>query len=210
MEVNREKNMTVAGKAILAALMSACPLVWAHAESVVTLKSGETLQGEILSDTNGTLQIRAFSANHSIEYVRGISDSDIQGIHTETPAEIAERTDYEGLSRFQLDPNQEQTVGWYNQWIGALQKFVRNYPDSDRLSAIRHEIALCQAESRHVASGEVKFDNRWMTTEEKRLAVAKSAIEALKSRLSDLQKRRDKLAKDVELVRSNLQSVQNR
>jgi len=112
-------------KVILAALMSACPLLWAHAESVVALKSGEVLQGEILSDTNGTLQIRAFSANRTYSVLRSVSDSDVKGIHEETSSEATERTDYQALSGFQLNPDQEQTVEWYNQWIGAFQKFVR-------------------------------------------------------------------------------------
>jgi hypothetical protein len=195
-------------KVILAALMSACPLLWAHAESVVALKSGEVLQGEILSDTNGTLQIRAFSANRTYSVLRSVSDSDVKGIHEETSSEATERTDYQALSGFQLNPDQEQTVEWYNQWIGAFQKFVKSYPDSDKVPIIRHNIALCQSEDKHVAEGKVKFADRWMTPDEKRLEVAKSAIEALKNKLSNLQKRRDKLAQDVDTARDNLASVQ--
>ena len=185
-------------------------LICAFGESIVTLKSGEVLQGQILSDTNGVVHIRAFSHNHTISSLRDISHSDIQTIQTETPAQIAERTDYEALSRFQLNPNQEQTVDWYNQWIGAFQKFVKNYPDSDKLPAIRNDIALCQAESKNVAEGKVKFANQWMSVEAKRVAAAEYTIQSLKSQLADLQRQRDKLAENVAAAQGNLAAAQQK
>jgi hypothetical protein len=195
---------------ILAALISVCPLVWAYAESVVTLKSGEIVQGEVLSDTNGTLQIRALSGNRTYSVLRSIADSDIQGIHTETPAEIAERTEYESLAKFQLNPNQEMAIDWYIQWMGAFEKFITNYPNSDRIPAVQHYLAVCKAESKNVSDGKVKFGNRWMTVQEKRVAVAAYTVQSLKDRLAGLQKRRTKLAQNIELSQSNLASTQDK
>jgi hypothetical protein len=131
----------------LTILMIAALLVPAFGESIVTLKSGEVLQGEILSDTNDVLQIRAFSHNHSISSLRDVSHTAIQSIQTLTPAQLAEQADYEALSKFQLNPNQEQSIGWYAQWIEVFKKFVNNYPNSDRIPTVQHYIQACQAET---------------------------------------------------------------
>jgi len=181
----------------LAVLVLICPLFSAHAESIVTLKSGAVLQGDIVSDTNDVVQIRAYSHNHTISSLRDVARSDIQSIRVETPAEVAERTDYEALAKFQLDPNEEQTVDWYNQWIAVFQKFLDKYPASDKKPAVQHYIELCQAESQNVAAGKVKFGNRWMTVEERRDTISAQTAAAEQRRARNaayVQAQQNKLA----------------
>jgi hypothetical protein len=101
----------------MVALATAGVISSAFGESTVVLKSGETLQGDILSDTNGVLQIKAHNASRSISYQRDISHADIQSIQTENPAQVAERTDYEALVKIQLNPNQEQSADTCGQVI---------------------------------------------------------------------------------------------
>jgi hypothetical protein len=205
-EVRRKAMKTVA----LAVLLVVCPFIWAHGESIITLKSGAVLQGDIVSDTNDVVQIRAFSHNHTISALRDVSRSDIQSIHEETPAEIAERTDYEALLKFQLDPNQEQTVEWYHQWIGAFQKFLSDYPASDKKPTVQRYVELCQTESQNVADGKVKFGNQWMTVKEKRVQVALYAVESLKNRLADLERERKKLTENLGVAQGNLAGAQQK
>src|ERR1035441_8589378 len=76
-------------------------------EAIVTLKSGEVLRGDIVSDTNDVLQLRAFNASRTISSLRNFPRSDVQNVQIETPAEAAERIDYVALTKFQLDPDQE-------------------------------------------------------------------------------------------------------
>ena len=102
---------------LMVALATAGVISSAFGESTVVLKSGETLQGDILSDTNGVLQIKAHNASRSISYQRDISHADIQSIQTENPAQVAERTDYEALVKIQLNPNQEQSADTCGQVI---------------------------------------------------------------------------------------------
>ena len=68
-------------------------------EAIVTLKSGAVLRGEIISDTNDVLQIRAFNSNRTISSLRNFPRSDVQNVQIETPAEAAERIDYFALGR---------------------------------------------------------------------------------------------------------------
>jgi len=168
-----KRNVVTMALLFLAGILTA-----AFGEAIVTLKSGAVLRGEIISDTNDVLQIRAFSANRTISSLRNFPRSDVQNVQIETPAEAAERIDYFALSKFQLDPDQEQSPTFYAQWIAAFEKFLTDYPKSDKTTIVQQYAAACRAELKHLTDGEMKFANRWMTPEEKKpLALAKQLAE---------------------------------
>lgn len=176
-------------------------LTAALGESIVTLKSGEVLRGDVVSDTNDVLQIRAFNANRTISSLRNVPHADIQNVYNETPAEAAERIDYFVLSKFQLNPDQEQSREFYTQWIDAFGKFLKTYPQSDKATIVQQRIEACQSELKHVADHEVKFGNRWMTPVEKTpLSLAKQ--------LADLERQHDSLAATIGEARGKLQGLQ--
>jgi hypothetical protein len=203
---------------LIVALASAGLITSAFGESTVVLKSGETLQGDILSDTNGVLQIKVHNANRTISYQRDVSHDEIQNIQTENAAQSAERAAYEALSPFQLNPNQEQTADSCGQVIAAFQKFLIDYPRSDKAPSIQQRLDAWQAELKHVSDGEVKFGNKWMTPEAKAPLVehwqkqmhfqtAQKTLESLKRKLSELQRQRDELAKNTAAAQANLDSA---
>jgi len=190
--------------AILVAILCVASMPGAAlAESIVILKSGEVLHGDIVSDTNEVLEIRAYSANRTISSLRDVPRADVQNIHEETPAEAAERVDYFALSKFQLNPDQEQTAEFYNQWIAAFQKFLHDFPASDKVAIIQQELEACRAELKHVADGEVKFGDRWMTPLEKEPLV-------LAKQLAELQQQRDSLAATIGGARGKLAGLQTK
>jgi len=178
-------------------------LTAALGEAIVTLKSGEVLQGDIVSDTNDVLQIRAFSVNRTISSLRNVPHADIQNIYNETPAEAAERIDCFALSKFQLNPDQEHSTDFYTQWIAAFEKFLTDYPKSDKTQIIKQHIEACQAELKHVIAGEAKFENKWMTPVEKRPL-------SLNKQLADLEQQRASLAKTVDALQGKLEGLQAR
>ena len=191
-----KRNVVTMALLFLAGILTA-----AFGEAIVTLKSGAVLRGEIISDTNDVLQIRAFSANRTISSLRNFPRSDVQNVQIETPAEAAERIDYFALSKFQLDPDQEQSPTFYAQWIAAFEKFLTDYPKSDKTTIVQQYAAACRAELKHLTDGEMKFANRWMTPEEKKpLALAKQ--------LAELESQRDALAKTVATLQGRLQGRQ--
>jgi hypothetical protein len=190
----------------------------AFGESTVVLKSGETVQGEILSDTNGVLQMKVHNANRTISYQRDISHDEIKNIQTENAAQSAERTAYEALSPFQLNPNQEQSADNCNQVIAAFQEFLIDYPKSDKAPSIQKRLNAWQAELKHVSDGKVKFGDKWMSPEAKAPRVehwqkqmhfqaAQNTLESLKKKLSELQRQRDELAKRTAAAQANLESA---
>ncbi|MGD1019415.1 MAG: hypothetical protein ABSA12_08860 [Verrucomicrobiia bacterium] len=204
---------------LMVALVMAGFVASGFGESTVVLKSGETLQGDILSDTNDVLRISAHNASRTISYQRDIPHSDILRIQTETAAQIAERTDYEALSSFQLNPNQEQSADYCGQVIAAFQKFLTDHPTSDKAPAVQQRLDTWQAELRHVSDGEVKFGDKWMTPEDKQPLVehwqkqmkvqsAQSTLESLKRKLSEFQRQREKLVNDLAMAQGNLTASQ--
>lgn len=203
---------------LVVALVIAGAITPAFGESTVTLKSGETLQGDIISDTNGVLQMELHNVSRSITFHRDISHDDIQTIQTETTAQVAERTAYESLAKFQLNPNQEQSAGTCGQVIAVFRKFLIDYPNSDKAPAIQQRLDAWQAELRHVSDGEVKFGNKWMTPEDKKPLVehwqrqmnvqaAQNTLDSLKRKLQDLQRQRGSLANNLALAQANLDSA---
>ncbi len=177
------------------------PRTPAFGEAIVTLKSGTVLRGDIVSDTNDVLQIRAFNANRTISSLRNLPRSDIQNVQIETPAEAAERIDFFALSKFQLDPDQEQSSSFYAQWIAAFERFLKDYPNSDKAAIIQQHLEDCRAELKHIADGEVKFANKWMSPEEKK-------PQALAKQLAESESQRDALAKTITKLRGELQEGQ--
>jgi len=145
-------------------------LTAAFGEATLTLKSGEVLKGDIVSDTNGVVQFRAYFSNHTISSLRDVPRADIQDLQNETPEQI----DFRALAVFRLDPDQEQPPAFYTQWIAAFERFLKDYPQSDKIAVIQQHIEECQTELNHVIAGEAKFANRWMTPEEQKpLALTK-------------------------------------
>ena len=181
----------------------------AFGEAIVTLKSGEIMRGDLLSDTNDVVEIRAYNANRTISSRRTISRSDIQDLQNETPAQAAERIAYFGLSKFQLQPDQEQSSSFYNQWIAAFAKFQTEYPKSDKNTIIQQHIDDCQAELKHINAGEAKFENQWMSPLEKKpQALAKHLAESESQRLA-LAKTIAKLQADLQGGQAHLASLQD-
>ena len=206
---------------LMVALVTAGVITSAFGESTVVLKSGETIQGDIISDTNDVLQIKAHNASRSILYQRDISHTDIQSIQTETATQASERTDYEALSKIQLNPNQEQSADTCGQVIAVYQKFLIDYPNSDKAPAIQQRLEAWQAELRHVSDGEVKFGNKWMTPGDKQPLVehwqkqmnvqaAQNTVDSLKKKLQDLQRQRDSLANNLAMAQGNLTASQQK
>ncbi len=204
---------------LMVALVMAGFVASGFGESTVVLKSGETLQGDIVSDTNDVLRINAHNTSRTISYQRDISHADIQSIQTENAAQIAERADYEALSQFQLNPNQEQSADYCGQAIAAFQKFLTDHPKCDKVPAVQQGLDAWQAELKHVSAGEVKFDDKWMTPEDKqplvehwqkqmKVQAAQNTLDSLKKKLSELQRQREKLANQLAMTQGNLTASQ--
>jgi len=123
----------------------------------LTLKSGETIEGEIRAETNDVVQISVPNARRTIYSLKSISRSDIKEIQHAT----AEQKAYAEVERYRLDAN-SFSMAYYDKTIqGVFQKFLTDYPSSTRTSIIVKAIAQWTAERDKVAGGTVKWGGRW-------------------------------------------------
>jgi len=177
------------------------------------------MEGNVLSETDSEVRIEVSNSAKTIVSTRVIPRTDIRSIQRENPDQKKQGESFEKLAKFQLDPNQELTSDQYAKGIAAFDKFLAKYPNSSFAEDINDRIADWRAEASNVESGKVKFANKWMTPEEKRVRAehwqkqmavqsAQNALQLLKKQLADLQARRGQLAEDLGAAQGNLAATQ--
>jgi hypothetical protein len=174
----------------------------------LTLKSGEVLEGQILSETETQIEIEASLYHATIFAKREVDKSDIQSIVRESPEQKAEKAAYASLAKYTLNPNQELTKDQYATGIGAFEKFQARFTNSAAAAEISKRLADWQAEATNVASGKVKFAATWMTPDEKKVQAAQESLQSLKSQLADLQVQRAQLGATITTTQAKLMAAQ--
>jgi hypothetical protein len=174
----------------------------------LTLKSGDVLEGQIISETETQIEIRVSLYRGTILSTRQVDKADIQSIVRETPEQKQEKAAYTSLAKYTLNPNQELTKDQYAAGIAAFEKFQAKFTNSAAAAEISQRLVDWQTEASNVASGKVKFASAWMTPEEKKVQAAQEALQSLKSQLADLQVQRAKLAASIATTQTKLTAAQ--
>ena len=174
----------------------------------LTLKSGDVLEGQIVSETETQIEIRVSLYRGTIFSRRQVDKSDIQSIVHESLEQKQEKAAYASLAKYTLNPNQELTKDQYAAGITAFEKFQAKFTNSAAAAEISKRLVDWRAEATNVASGKVKFAFAWMTPEEKKLQAAQETLQSLKSQLADLQVQRAKLAATVATTQAKLTAAQ--
>jgi hypothetical protein len=186
----------------------------------VTLNGGEVIQGEIVSETDAQIAIRVSNYNKTITSQRLILKSDIKTVQRESAQQKQERQAYEALTALQLDPNRELSKTEYDGGIETFNKFLAVYPESKFTDDIRQRIALWKSELSHVEKGEAKFDNQWMTPNEKKPLMDKflkqqqvqataDTLQSLKQKLNSLGYQRQNLTESIAQAERSVKYAQN-
>jgi len=194
---------------ILAGVLLAGGVSTANADTV-TLRSGEVLDGRILSETDTQLVIEASFYHGTILSTREVARSDIQSIVRESLEQKHEKADYAVLGAYALNANQELTKGQYDAGIAAFEKFLTTYTNSSFAADINHRLADWQTEASNVASGKVKFAGTWLTPDEKKAQVAQTALQSLKKQLADAQTQRAAQAEKLAGAQKQLADARSR
>ncbi|HVM60789.1 MAG TPA: hypothetical protein VMV72_07980 [Verrucomicrobiae bacterium] len=176
----------------------------------VTLKSGEVLEGRVLSETDTQLVIEASFYHGTIFSTREVARSDIQSVVRETPEQKQEKADYEALATFTLNPNQELTTNQYDAGIAMFQTFLTTHTNSPHAAEVTRRLADWRAESSDVASGKVKFAGAWMAPSEKNLQQARATLQSLTQQLAVLQQQRTAQADKLAATQKQLADAQSR
>lgn len=170
----------------------------------LTLKSGDILEGQIISETETQIEMRVSLYHGTIFSTRQVDKADVQSVVHETVEQKQEKAAYAALAKLTLNPNQELTKDQYATGIAAFEKFQAKFTNSTATAEISKRLADWQTEASNVASGKVKFAGVWMTPEEKKVRAAQDALQSLKSQLADLLVQRAKLAAAVATTQAKL------
>jgi len=137
---------------------------YARADTV-KLKDGTVLEGNITDEDKTTVSIYLEFAKGTIRETRRINKSEIAEIVPWTPEQRSAwqtKQDYQKLQRYQLDPQANYLVEYYDQVIdNAFREFLSQHPDSPYGSNVIAKIIAWQAERDLVVAGNVKFHGRW-------------------------------------------------
>src|SRR5580704_7524920 len=174
----------------------------------LTLKSGDVLEGQIVSETETQIEIEVSLYHGTIFSKRQVDKSDIQSFVRETSEQKEEKVAYAALAKYTLNPNQELTKDQYVAGIAAFEKFQAKFTNSAATAEINQRLVDWQAEAGNVASGKVKFASAWMTPEAKKEKAAQEALQSLKSQLADLQVQRAQLAATIATTQAKLTAAQ--
>ena len=136
----------------------------------VRLKSGETFDGTILSETDTNVSIVVEYAHGTILSTEILNKGEIAEIVRSTPEQLAQRAmerAYANTQKYSLDPATSYTSNAYRLVIdGVLRRFLADYPNSPYTNAVQAKLTEWIAEQGKVASGLRKYRGDWMRPEE--------------------------------------------
>src|SRR5215203_3575304 len=117
----------------------------------VTLKSGEKLDGRILSETDAELTIEV-SITASIKDQRVVKKADVEKVDKVQP-------DLEAWARLKNISLGEESleVSDYERAIAILNAFLTEFPQSANAAEAKKKIASLQEEQKRVEGGEMKL-----------------------------------------------------
>jgi hypothetical protein len=143
-------------------LALACSAGSLHAD-IVTLKDGKKLDGNILSETPTSIEMR-YHLTPKIWDTKIIQRSEIaeNGIIKQKPEEV------ELLELKKFDPTPDLlSAEKYEQLIqDRLRPFLNRYPGTKEAAEVEKIIAKVQEEKEKVVAGGAKLEGKWLTREE--------------------------------------------
>ncbi len=126
----------------------------------VTLTSGEEIQGTILRETDSGI-VMELHISSGVTDQRTFAKSEIRSVIKTPPDELA----YQKLSAYKVGPN-SYTLAGYESILGSLKYFCQQFPQSPFAQRVQQTIDALKAEKARVATGEMKWNNRWYSKQE--------------------------------------------
>jgi hypothetical protein len=141
-------------------LFTGLALVVSVLADTVTLKSGEKIEGKILSETDAQVVVEVVAGGVVEE--RTIPKADVASIGKIAPDELA----WQPLKGLKLGENSLPASEQYDAYTGPLKGFIAQFPNSAHKAEAGKLVAEFEAEQKRVTDGEVKLKGRWLSKEE--------------------------------------------
>ena len=127
---------------------------------LVTLKSGEKVEGKITAETDTEITIAA-KVSATITDEQTIKKSDIASMVKDEPDLIA----WQALQALKLGKNSLPAAS-YDAAINPLKAFITEFPKSQFAAEAEKIADIFSAEKKRVEAGEVKLDDKWLSKDE--------------------------------------------
>ncbi len=166
--------MTKVPSYLLAAFLALSIAAWGD---TFTLKSGEKVEGSILSETDKvvTLQI---AVTATIKDERVLKKTDIVSVEKIAPDEQA----WPALKALALGDESLEAAD-YAQAITKLGAFVSLYPQSSHAAEAKTKLGVFDAEKKRIEAGELKIGGKWLNSEQAEQEKVQIAGDILLSRM---------------------------
>ena len=126
----------------------------------VTLKSGEVLNGKILSETSQQLVMDVL-VSPGVTDTKTVAASEVKTTQRTPADEIA----YQDIKGYQIDTHSLSPAS-YGVIIKSLDAFLKKYPRSTYHTEVQAKLEAFQHELAKVQKGNLKWEDRWYTPKE--------------------------------------------
>lgn len=126
----------------------------------VTLRSGEKLEGKVVSETAAEVTIDV-QISASITDQKSIPRAQIQKVEKATPDMIAFQT----IKNYKPGPT-SRPVNDYDLLITALQNFQKQFPNSVHGAEVQLDLDALEQEKARVTAGDFRVGTTWLSPEE--------------------------------------------
>ncbi|HTS17652.1 MAG TPA: hypothetical protein VMP11_08775 [Verrucomicrobiae bacterium] len=136
----------------------------------IRLKDGTVLEGPVLLEDDGQITVEAQAASGTIIHKERVEKSNIASLSHLSPADRDQRLAtiaYHGLAKYQLDSQSSLPPAYYDLAINeGFLPFLQKYPQAMESATVSNRLAEWKSERSMVASGQIKYRGKWMTTDE--------------------------------------------
>jgi tetratricopeptide (TPR) repeat protein len=143
-----------------AALLTALLLSVAASADTVILKSGEKIQGKILSENDKEVVVEE-QVSAGITDTRSVPKADVAKVEKIALDEPA----YQAIKNLKPGPNSLPAQS-YEQVTRNLNSFINNFTNSTHAPAVKAQLKEWEDEKKRVDAGEVKLDGKWLGKDE--------------------------------------------
>lgn len=151
----------------------------------VTLKSGEVLNGTVVSETDQEI-LMDVTVGSGITDQKKIARTDVATVTKTAEDEMA----YAPLKNLAIGPRSLTPAG-YDAMIKPLEGFLARYPQSAHAADVKARLEAFKGEQAKVKAGSLKWNNRWYTPAEIEKNKAVLGSEMLWATMKDQAARRD-------------------
>ena len=152
--------LTVALSLLVATMAATFPA----AADVVTLKSGEKIEGKIIAEGTDMVRIEV-RISGSIKETKTFGMADIANIEKTAPDKVA----FAAIKGNIPTPDLMSSADYDDMIRSSAKRFLTTYPESEHVAEVEAIIKQLEEEKEKVQLGAIKLDGAWISREERQL-----------------------------------------